>query len=50
MVNRNGTFNELVDQVREIQAIRLNEEFFAVKHGKREPMAVPAMVAPVNAG
>lgn len=49
MVNRNGTFTELVDKVREIQAIRLNEEFFAVKHARRELLAQPAVIAPVSA-
>lgn len=48
MVSRSGTFTDLVDKVREIQAIRMNEEFFAVKHGNRESSSSSAMLAPVR--
>ncbi|XP_062705537.1 uncharacterized protein LOC134287558 isoform X2 [Aedes albopictus] len=48
MVSRNGSFSDLVDKVREIQAIRMNEEFFAVKHGPSGSIAETAMVAPVR--
>lgn len=44
MLSRRGTFTDLVDKVREIEAIRLNEEFVMQKHGKQKP----ALVAPVN--
>lgn len=50
MVNRNGTFTDLVDKVREIQAIRMNEEYFAEKHGKGGQTMKAAMVAPVRVG
>lgn len=33
LLSRKGTFTDLVDQVREIEAIRLNEEYFNMKHG-----------------
>lgn len=49
MVNRNGTFTELVDKVREIQAIRMNEEYFAAKHGQGATSSQSAMLAPVRA-
>lgn len=48
MVSRNGTFTELVDKIREIQAIRMNEEFFAVKHGQHEATLQSAILAPVS--
>ncbi|XP_058814769.1 uncharacterized protein LOC131678572 isoform X2 [Topomyia yanbarensis] len=45
MLSRKGTFTDLVDKVREIEAIRLNEEFFKRKHGNSEQ----AVLAPVSA-
>lgn len=36
MLNRSGTFTDLIDKVREIEAVRLNEEFHSRKHGKTE--------------
>lgn len=33
LLSRKGTFADLVDEVREIEAIRLNEEYFTKKHG-----------------
>ncbi|XP_062535310.1 uncharacterized protein LOC134204488 [Armigeres subalbatus] len=49
MVSRNGTFTTLVDKVREIQAIRMNEEFFAFKHMQSGSARETAMLAPVTA-
>nr|XP_029709193.1 uncharacterized protein LOC109423460 [Aedes albopictus] len=49
MVTRNGSFTDLVDKVREIQAIRMNEEYFAVKHGPEATTSKPALVAPLRA-
>lgn len=45
MLNRKGSFSNLVDKVREIDAIQMNEEYFKLKYQKTEP----AMVAPVRA-
>lgn len=45
MLSRKGTFANLVDKVRELEAIRINEEFFKQNHSKADP----AMVAPVSA-
>nr|XP_029719431.1 uncharacterized protein LOC115261683 [Aedes albopictus] len=45
LLSRNGTFSDLVDKVREIEAIRLNEKFFSQKHGVK----TEAIVAPVSA-
>ncbi|XP_055551807.1 uncharacterized protein LOC129734100 [Wyeomyia smithii] len=44
LLSRKGTFTDLVDKVREIEAISLNEEFFKRKHVKTEE-AVLARVA-----
>ncbi|XP_055605745.1 uncharacterized protein LOC129753919 [Uranotaenia lowii] len=44
--NRGGTYTQLIDKVREIQSIRLNEEIFAASHRNTEP----AVLAPVRAG
>lgn len=44
LLGRNGTFSDLVDKVREIEAIRLNEQFFAQKHGSNNA----TVVAPVR--
>ncbi|XP_058830564.1 uncharacterized protein LOC131689479 [Topomyia yanbarensis] len=40
MLSRKGCFTDLVDKVREIEAIRLNEEFVMRKHGKNEQTQV----------
>lgn len=45
LLSRSGTFTDLVDKVRELEAIRLNEEFFSQKHG----VNTPSVVAPVRA-
>ena len=45
LLSRNGTFSDLVDKVREIEAIRLNEKFFSQKHATKPE----AVVAPVSA-
>lgn len=45
MLSRNATFTDLVDKIRELEAIRLNEEFFLKKQRKPEPAAL----APVRA-
>lgn len=39
LLSRKGTFTDLVDQVREIEAIRLNEEYFIKKHGGQATIA-----------
>lgn len=36
MLSRSGTFTDLIDKVREIETVRLNEEFHLLKHGKME--------------
>lgn len=45
MLSRKGTFSDLVDTVRELEAIRINEEFFKQKHQKMESAAVAAVSA-----
>lgn len=45
MLSRKGTFSNLVDTVRELEAIRINEEFFKQKHQKMESAAVAAVTA-----
>lgn len=45
MLSRNATFTDLVDKIRELEAIRLNEEFFMKKKMKPEP----ATVVPIRA-
>lgn len=45
LLSRKGTFTDLVDKIREIEAIRLNEQFFSQKHGSKNE----AIVAPVRA-
>lgn len=44
MLSRKGTFIDLVDKVREIETIRLNEEYVMRRHGSAEP----TLVAPVQ--
>lgn len=44
MLNRRGTFIDLVDKVREIETIRLNEEYVTLRHGNAEQ----ALIAPVQ--
>lgn len=45
MFNRKGNFTDLVDKVRELEAIRLNEEYVMQKRGKH---TAEAMVAPLR--
>lgn len=45
LLSRKGTFIDLVDKVREIETIRLNEEYVLRRHGNAEP----TLVAPVQA-
>lgn len=45
MLSRNASFTDLVDKIRELEAIRLNEEFFLKKTMKSDL----ALVAPVRA-
>lgn len=40
LLSRKGTFTDLVDQVREIEAIRLNEEYFNMKHGSQNQATI----------
>lgn len=44
MLSRKGSFTDLVDKVRELEAIRLNEEYVNQKFG----MQPPALIAPVS--
>lgn len=44
MLSRKASFTDLVDKIREIEAIRLNEEFVMQKHGKQ----TQALIAPVR--
>lgn len=44
MLSRKASFTDLVDKVREIEAIRFNEEFVMQKHGKQ----TQALIAPVR--
>lgn len=45
MLSHQGSFTDLVDKVREIEAVNMNEEFYHLKHGKPNQ----AMVAAVSA-
>lgn len=45
MLSRQGSFTDLVDKVREIEAVNMNEQFYHLKHGKPDQ----AMVAAVSA-
>lgn len=45
LLSRKGTFTDLVDKVRELETIRLNEEFFHLKHGKTEPATIARVAA-----
>lgn len=45
ILNRGGSVTDLVDAVREIETIQINEEYFRLKHGQPEP----ALVAPIRA-
>lgn len=47
MLNRQGSFTELVDAVREIEAVKMNEEYYRMQHEKQEKKAVA--VAAVSA-
>ncbi|XP_058822026.1 uncharacterized protein LOC131683769 [Topomyia yanbarensis] len=44
MLSRKGTFIDLVDKVRELETIRINEEYVMRKHGSAEQ----ALIAPVQ--
>lgn len=46
MLSRKGSFTDLVDKVREIEAIRLNEEFVMRKRGNSNASLVAAVTAP----
>ncbi|XP_058811106.1 uncharacterized protein LOC131675999 [Topomyia yanbarensis] len=48
LLSRKGTFTDLVDEVREIEAIRLNEEYFNKKHGNQNQVTI-ARVAEAEA-
>ncbi|XP_058448322.1 uncharacterized protein LOC131428400 [Malaya genurostris] len=47
MLSRKGSFTDLVDKVRELEAIRLNEEYVLQKHVKSENQT-HALIAPVR--
>lgn len=50
MLNRKGKFSSLVDKVRELDAIQMNEEYFKLKHQRPETASVAAVSAayPIN--
>lgn len=48
MLSRKGSFTDLVDKVREIEAIRLNEEFVRQKKGIPDAATVAAVSAPYH--
>lgn len=50
MLNRKGKFSSLVDKVRELDAIQMNEEYFKLKHQRPETATVAAVSAayPMN--
>ncbi|XP_029736165.2 uncharacterized protein LOC115270950 [Aedes albopictus] len=45
ILNKGGSITDLVDKVREIETIRLNEEYYRQKHIQSEP----AVIAPIRA-
>lgn len=45
MLNRQGSFTELVDAVREIEAVAMNEEFYRMRHSKQEESKIAAVSA-----
>lgn len=47
MLSRKGTFSNLVDTVRELEAIRINEEFFRQKHQPTANIAAVSAAHPV---
>lgn len=49
MLSRKGNFTDLIDKVRELEAIRLNEEYVMQKQGKQLEQPDHALVAPVMA-
>lgn len=48
MISRQGSFTDLVDKVRELEAIQLNEDYVKQKHGRERENLAPALVAPVR--
>ncbi|XP_055546065.1 uncharacterized protein LOC129730619 isoform X1 [Wyeomyia smithii] len=46
MLSRQGSFTDLVDKVREIEAVTMNEEFYHLKHGKTDHAMVAAVSVP----
>lgn len=45
MLSHQGSFTDLVDKVREIEAVNMNEEFYHLKHGKPNQAMVSAVSA-----
>lgn len=45
MLNRQGSFTELVDAVREIEAVAMNEEFYRMRHNRQDEATVAAVRA-----
>lgn len=43
MLSRKGTLTDLIDKVREIQAVNLNEEYYRLRHGTVEAAPVAAV-------
>ncbi|XP_062704551.1 uncharacterized protein LOC115257607 [Aedes albopictus] len=40
MLNSGGTLTDLIDKIRHIEAVRINEEYYEQKHGKQEPVVI----------
>lgn len=48
MLSKKGSFTDLVDKVREIESIRLNEEYVMRKRGRPDSASVAAVSAPFD--
>lgn len=48
ILSKKGSFTDLVDKVREIESIRLNEEYVMRKRGRPDSASVAAVSAPFN--
>lgn len=48
MLSRKGNFTDLVDKVRELEAIKLNEEYFNQKYGRQAPALIAAVSSSAN--
>ncbi|XP_062537680.1 uncharacterized protein LOC134206005 [Armigeres subalbatus] len=48
MLSKNGCFTDLIDKVREIESIRLNEEYVMRKQGRSDSVSVAAITTPYH--